>query len=100
MTTACSPIVQLSPTATPSWRRACGLRSQDFPTIAPSTRALRPMYVDESTTDLVVGVEVRLPELVEIADVLPVAVGDEPVERLAHLEEQREELLREVERLA
>ena len=44
------------------------------------------------------GVEVRLPELVEVADVLPVAVEDVAVERPAHLEEEREELLGEVVR--
>ena len=32
------------------------------------------------------GVEVRLAVLVEVADVLPVALGDVAVERLAHLE--------------
>ena len=47
---------------------------------------------------LVEGVEVRLPELVEVADVLPVAVEDVAVERPPHLEQQREELLREVVR--
>src|SRR6266700_2501796 len=45
---------------------------------------------------LVEGVEVRLTELVEVADVLPVLVEDVAVERTAHLEQQREELLREV----
>ena len=45
---------------------------------------------------LVERVEVRLPVLVEVADVLPVAVEDVAVERPAHLEQQREELLREV----
>ena len=48
---------------------------------------------------LVEGVEVRLPELVEVADVLPVALGDVAVERTTHFEEEREELLGEVERL-
>ena len=45
---------------------------------------------------LVERVEVRLPELVEVADVLPVLVEHVAVERPAHLEQQREELLREV----
>ena len=49
-------------------------------------------------TLLVERVEVRLPELVEVADVLPVAVEHMPVDRPAHLEQQREELLREVVR--
>src|SRR6185369_12477610 len=49
---------------------------------------------------LVESVEVRLSELVEVADVLPVAAGDVAVERAPHLEEEREELLREVERPA
>ena len=43
-------------------------------------------------------VEVRLPELVEVPDVLPVALEHVPVERPAHLEQEREELLREVVR--
>ena len=47
---------------------------------------------------LVERVEVRLPVLVEVADVLPVAVHDEPVERASHLQQEREELLREVVR--
>ena len=38
------------------------------------------------------------PELVEVADVLPVAVHDVAVHRPAHLEQVREELLREVVR--
>ena len=41
-------------------------------------------------------VEVRLTELVEVADVLPVAVHHVPVQRPAHLEQVGEELLREV----
>ena len=51
-----------------------------------------------SSTCAVERVEVRLPVLVEVADVLPVAVADHPVQRPAHLEQQREELLREVVR--
>ena len=47
---------------------------------------------------LVERVEVRLPVLVEVPDVLPVAVDDVAVHRPAHLEQQREELLREVVR--
>ena len=43
-------------------------------------------------------VEVRLAELVEIPDVLPVAVHDVAVERAAHLQQIRKELLREVVR--
>ena len=43
-------------------------------------------------------VEVGLPELVEVPDVLPVAVEDVAVQRAAHLEQEREELLREVVR--
>ena len=45
-------------------------------------------------------VEVRLRVLPEIADVLPVSVRDEAVQRPAHLQEQREELLGEVKRLS
>ena len=41
-------------------------------------------------------VEIRLPELVEVADVLPVAVEHVAVDRPAHLEQEREQLLREV----
>ena len=47
---------------------------------------------------LVERVEVRLPVLVEVADVLPVAVQHVAVQRPAHLEQQREQLLREVVR--
>ena len=47
---------------------------------------------------LVEGIEVRLPVLVEVADVLPVAVEDVAVDRPSHLEQEREELLREVVR--
>ena len=47
---------------------------------------------------LVERVEVRLPVLVEVADVLPVALHHVPVDRPAHLEQEREELLREVVR--
>ncbi len=47
---------------------------------------------------LVERVEVRLPVLLEVADVLPVAVEDAAVDRAPHLEQQREELLREVVR--
>ena len=46
---------------------------------------------------LVERVGVRLPVLVEVADVLPVALADVAVDRAPHLEQQREELLREVE---
>ncbi len=45
-------------------------------------------------------VEVGLAELVEIADVLPVALGDVAVHRLALLQQHREQLLGEVIRLA
>ncbi len=45
---------------------------------------------------LVERVEVRLPVLVDVPDVLPVALADVAVDRPAHLEQQREELLREV----
>src|SRR5439155_56353 len=53
---------------------------------------------DVEADALVERVEVRLPELVEVADVLPVAVAHAAVERSAHLEQEREEFLREVER--
>ena len=45
---------------------------------------------------LVEGVEVRLPVLVQVADVLPVAVEHVAVDGAAHLEQQRKQLLREV----
>ena len=61
-----------------------------------SPRIFRPSIVERDL--LVERVEVRLPVLVEVADVLPVAVADVAVDRPAHLEQQREELLREVER--
>ena len=47
---------------------------------------------------LVERVEVRLAVLVEVPDVLPVAVADVAVDRPPHLEQEREELLREVVR--
>src|SRR5205085_2937777 len=47
---------------------------------------------------LVERVEVRLAVLVEVADVLPVTVEHEAVHRASHLEQERKELLREVER--
>ena len=43
-------------------------------------------------------VEVRLPVLLEVADVLPVAVEDAAVDRPSHLEQEREEVGREIER--
>ena len=58
----------------------------------------QPDAADVQPHRLVQGVEVRLPVLVEIADVLPVAVEHVPVDRAAHLEQEREELLREVVR--
>ena len=51
---------------------------------------------DAQAHALVERVEVGLAVLVEVADVLPVAVADVAVERPAHLQEEREELLREV----
>ena len=53
---------------------------------------------DAQAHALVEGIEVRLAKLLERADVLPVAVEHVPVDRPAHLEEQREQLLREIER--
>ena len=44
-------------------------------------------------------VEVGLPVLVEVADVLPVALGDVAVDRLAAVQQVGEELLGEVVRL-
>src|SRR6266540_745065 len=46
---------------------------------------------------LVESVEVRLPVLIQVTDVLPVAFGDVAVNRPPHLQEEREELLGEVE---
>jgi hypothetical protein len=43
-------------------------------------------------------VEVRLAVVVQVPDVLPVAVADHPVHRPPHLQQQRKELLREVVR--
>ena len=47
---------------------------------------------------LVERVEVRLPVLVEVADVLPVALEHAAVDRPPHLQQEREQLLREVVR--
>jgi hypothetical protein len=46
----------------------------------------QPHARDVEPDELVERVEVRLPELVQVADVLPVAVHREPVDRAAHLE--------------
>src|SRR5207253_2920450 len=107
--TLSAPITTSSPIATPSWIRTWRRTSQRRPMIAPSTTALWPTYVAASITEravrapsrsvtLVARVEVRLPVLVEVADVLPVALADVAVDRAAHLEQEREELLREVVR--
>ena len=60
--------------------------------------AARERRQPERDTQRLERVEVRLPVLVEVADVLPVALEHVPVDRPAHLEQQREELLREVVR--
>ena len=58
--------------------------------------AAKPDARDVQLDTLVERVEVRLPVLVEVPDVLPVALHGHPVQRAAHLEQEREELLREV----
>ena len=63
------------------------------PDVAPQADPL-----DVQPDALVEGVEVRLAVLIQVSDVLPVAVADVAVERAAHLEQEREELLREVVR--
>src|SRR5215207_8758596 len=85
--TLSSPIVTSSPTATPSPIPTCARMSHERPTIAPSI-----------TDALVERVGVRLAILVEVSDVLPVAVEHVAVERSTHLEEKREELFGEVVR--
>ena len=60
--------------------------------------AAQPDARDVERDLLVESVEVRLPVLLEVPDVLPVAVADVAVHRPAELEQPREELLREVER--
>src|SRR5437763_360817 len=55
-----------------------------------------PVYLEPHA--LVERVEIRLPVLVEIPDVLPVTVEDMAVDRATHLEQQREQLLRKVVR--
>src|SRR4051794_34691243 len=67
------------------------LDARPDPDIAPDLHA-----ADVQSHLLVERVEVRLAVLVEVPDVLPVAVADVAVDRAPHLEEQREELLREV----
>ena len=59
-------------------------------------RSWRPGNVEVDAA--VERVEVRLAELLEVADVLPVAVEHVAVDRPAHLEQEREQLLREVVR--
>jgi hypothetical protein len=63
------------------------------PDVAPETDA-----GDAQPHALVQCVEVGLPVLVEVADVLPVAVADVAVERPPHLQQEGEELFREVVR--
>ena len=63
------------------------------PDVSPQADA-RDIELDQ----LVERVEVRLPVLLEVADVLPVALADVAVERAAELQQAWEELLREVER--
>src|SRR5919108_244687 len=58
----------------------------------------QPAAGDAQAHALVERVEVRLPVLGEVADVLPVALADVAVDRSPHLEQEREELLREVVR--
>src|SRR5919204_246163 len=96
MSTLSAPTVTSSPIATPSWMRTCPRMSHERPRIAPSTIDARPMCVEASITE---RVKVRLAVLVEVADVLPVAVHREAEDRSSHLEQQREKLLREVVRL-
>ena len=55
-----------------------------------------PLHVELGLA--VEDVEVRLAVLVQVPDVLPVAVADVAVERPAHVEQEREELLRPVVR--
>ena len=72
------------------------LRVVDVGALADPDVAAQPHARDVQAHLLVECVEVRLPVLVEVADVLPVAVEHVPVDRPPHLEQQREELLREV----
>ena len=72
----------MSSISTPSRGRGCrGVGHRDVEAHAP-----------------VEGVEVRLAVLLEVSDVLPVALDDMAVEGPTHLEKQREELLGEVVR--
>ena len=68
-------------------------------TPSPSQMLPRSWIPGMFSCDLAVEcVVVRLAILVEVADVLPVAVHHVAVERTSHLEQQREKLLREVVR--
>ena len=71
MITLSAPIVTSSPIATPSCTRTCARKSQERPTIAPSTSALRPMYVDASTIERVVRARSRSVTLVESTEYGP-----------------------------
>ena len=64
------------------------------PDVAPQTDA-----GDVQADALVERVEIGLPVLIEVADVLPVALHRLAVERATHLEQERKELLGEVVRL-
>src|SRR5438874_2036189 len=65
------------------------LKVVDLHPLAQPDVAAQADAVDVQPDPLVEGVEVRLPELVEIADVLPVSVEHVPVQRAAHLQQQR-----------
>ncbi len=60
--------------------------------------AAKPYALDIEADALVERVEVRLPVLVEVADVLPVTLHHVAVDRASHLEQEWEQLLREVKR--
>src|SRR5439155_1252905 len=74
------------------------LELADLDSLAEPHVAANPNTGDVQANVLLERIEVRLAVLVEVADVLPVAVHREAVDRPSHVEQVREELLREVVR--
>ncbi len=75
-----------------------GLELREVDAFAEPDVAADPDAADVELYALVERVEVRLAVLVEVADVLPVAVEDTAVDRPPHLQQEREKLLGEVVR--
>ena len=75
MITLSAPIVTSSPIATPSWMRTWARMSHERPMIAPSTSALRPMWVDASITERVVRARSRSVTLADSTEYGPTSAS-------------------------